>query len=55
MLPACTPASGPLAELDLLRVEHAGPITHVRLDRPAKRNALNGEVRSASRARVIRL
>ncbi|WP_246294686.1 crotonase/enoyl-CoA hydratase family protein [Piscinibacter koreensis] len=25
----------------MLRIEHAGPITHVRLNRPAKRNAIN--------------
>jgi enoyl-CoA hydratase/carnithine racemase len=36
-----TPASGALADLDLLRIEHAEAITHVRLNRPAKRNALN--------------
>ena len=36
-----TPATGPLAALDLLHIEHAGSITHVRLNRPAKRNALN--------------
>jgi len=36
-----TLASGPLAELDLLRVEQAEAVLHVRLNRPAKRNALN--------------
>jgi enoyl-CoA hydratase/carnithine racemase len=36
-----TPASGPLAALDLLRIERADPVLHVRLNRPAKRNALN--------------
>jgi len=35
------PAAGELARLDLLRIEHSGPVTHVRLNRPAKRNALN--------------
>jgi len=35
------PASGPLADLDLLRVEQADAVLHVRLNRPAKRNALN--------------
>lgn len=34
-------AAGLLAELDLLRIEHRGAVTHLRLDRPAKRNALN--------------
>ena len=30
-----------LAALDLLKIEHSGPVTRVRLNRPAKRNALN--------------
>jgi enoyl-CoA hydratase/carnithine racemase len=41
MLPTFTPASGLLAELDLLRIELADAIAHVRLNRPAKRNAVN--------------
>ena len=36
-----TPAVGALAALDLLRIEHGDAVTHVRLNRPAKRNALN--------------
>jgi enoyl-CoA hydratase/carnithine racemase len=36
-----SPASGILASLDLLRIEHDEAVTHVRLNRPAKRNALN--------------
>jgi len=36
-----TPAGGLLATLDLLRVELAGAVAHVRLNRPAKRNAVN--------------
>ncbi len=39
--PAFAPATGLLAELPLLRVETAGPLLHVRLQRPEKRNALN--------------
>jgi enoyl-CoA hydratase/carnithine racemase len=35
------PAEGLLAQLDLLRIEHAGAIAHVRLNRPAKRNAIS--------------
>jgi enoyl-CoA hydratase/carnithine racemase len=35
------PASGLLAQLDLLHIEHAGAVTHLRLNRPAKRNAIN--------------
>ena len=40
-MPSFTPASGLLATLDLLQVSHAGAVTHVRLNRPAKRNALS--------------
>ena len=36
-----TPATGLLAELPLLRVEVSDALLHVRLLRPAKRNALN--------------
>ena len=36
-----SPAAGVLAELDLLRIEQADAVLHVRLNRPAKRNALN--------------
>jgi enoyl-CoA hydratase/carnithine racemase len=35
------PATGALAALDLLRITHSGNVTHVRLNRPAKRNAMN--------------
>src|SRR5690242_19285014 len=35
------PAAGALARLDLLSIGHAEAVTHVRLNRPAKRNALN--------------
>src|SRR5919112_3510665 len=30
-----------LAALDLLRIESSGPVLHVRLNRPAKRNAVS--------------
>ena len=36
-----TPANGALGALDLLHIEHSDAVTHVRLNRPAKRNALN--------------
>jgi (methylthio)acryloyl-CoA hydratase len=36
-----TPATGLLAELDQLRIEVGGPVVHVRLMRPSKRNALS--------------
>ncbi len=36
-----TPLAGLLATMDLLRVEVAGAVAHVRLNRPAKRNAVN--------------
>jgi (methylthio)acryloyl-CoA hydratase len=35
------PADGLLGSLDLLRIEIAGAVAHVRLNRPAKRNAIN--------------
>jgi enoyl-CoA hydratase/carnithine racemase len=35
------PATGLLADLNLLRIETAGAVAHVRLNRPAKRNAVN--------------
>ena len=38
------PASGLLAQLDLLRIESAGPIVHLRLMRPAKRNAISDKL-----------
>lgn len=36
-----TPATGLLAALDLLAIRHAGAITHLQLNRPAKRNAIS--------------
>jgi len=33
--------SGPLASLPLLRLEQAGPVLHLRLNRPAKRNSIS--------------
>ncbi len=38
------PASGPLSGLDLLVLEQAGPVLHVRLNRPAKRNSISDEL-----------
>jgi (methylthio)acryloyl-CoA hydratase len=35
------PATGLLATLDLLAIQQAGPVLHVRLARPAKRNAIS--------------
>jgi (methylthio)acryloyl-CoA hydratase len=35
------PAGGALAQLTLLRIEVAGAVAHVRLNRPDKRNAIN--------------
>jgi enoyl-CoA hydratase/carnithine racemase len=36
--------AGPLGTLPLLRLEQAGPVLHIRLNRPAKRNAINDEL-----------
>ena len=38
---AFVPAAGALGALDLLRIETAGAVLHLRLNRPAKRNAVN--------------
>lgn len=35
---------GPLAALSLLRLEQAGPVLHVRLNRPGKRNAVSNKL-----------
>ncbi len=40
--PELRPAEGLLGQLTLLRIETDGPIVHLRLNRPDKRNALNG-------------
>jgi enoyl-CoA hydratase/carnithine racemase len=37
-------ATGPLAALHLLRLERAGAVLHVRLNRPAKRNSVSDEL-----------
>jgi (methylthio)acryloyl-CoA hydratase len=39
--PPFEPASGLLAALDLLRIRIAGPLLHIELARPEKRNAIN--------------
>jgi enoyl-CoA hydratase/carnithine racemase len=36
--------AGPLVQLPLLRLEEAGPVLHVRLNRPAKRNSISDEL-----------
>jgi enoyl-CoA hydratase/carnithine racemase len=36
--------TGMLSSLDLLRLEKAGPVLHVRLNRPAKRNSISDEL-----------
>ncbi len=36
-----TPATGLLSQLDLLDIGHRGAVLHLRLNRPAKRNAIN--------------
>lgn len=44
VLEPLAPASGPLSGLDLLRLERAGPVFHLRLNRPAKRNSISDEL-----------
>jgi len=41
MKPSFQAAAGLLAQLSMLRVEVAGPVVHLRLNRPDKRNAIN--------------
>jgi enoyl-CoA hydratase/carnithine racemase len=41
MTPTFTPATGLLASLHLLEISLSGAVAHVRLNRPAKRNAIN--------------
>lgn len=41
MSPYFVPVTGLLANLDLLRIEVGDAVAHVRLNRPAKRNAIN--------------
>lgn len=44
VLQAFSAPPGPLAQLPLLRLEAAGPVLHVRLNRPAKRNSISDEM-----------
>lgn len=44
MTPEFIPATGLLGQFSMLRVETAGPIVHLRLSRPTKRNAINDEL-----------
>ena len=39
-----TPASGPLSGLNLVRLEQGGPVFHLRLNRPAKRNSVSDDM-----------
>jgi len=39
-----TPATGLLSQFSMLRIEVAGPVVHMRLNRPDKRNALSTEL-----------
>ena len=41
MIPPFTPVTGLLATLDLLQISQADGVVHVRLNRPAKRNAIS--------------
>jgi len=50
-----SPVTGPLAAHDLLRIESAGAVLHVRLARPAKRNAINDALISQLHATFVAL
>jgi enoyl-CoA hydratase/carnithine racemase len=49
------PATGLLAGLTLLRIESAGPVTHLRLMRPAKRNAISDTLIQQIHTAVVNL
>jgi len=49
------PASGLLAELNLLRAETSGSVVHLRLMRPAKRNAVNDTLIQQLHTAVVNL
>jgi enoyl-CoA hydratase/carnithine racemase len=38
------PATGPLSSLPLLKLQRSGPVLHLRLNRPAKRNSVSDEL-----------
>jgi enoyl-CoA hydratase/carnithine racemase len=44
MNPSFQPVPGLLGSLEFLRVTSDGPVVHLRLDRPAKRNAMNAQL-----------
>ena len=50
-----TPAAGLLATLDLLRVEQSGPVIHIRLNRPSKRNAINDTLIAQLHTAIVNL
>ena len=54
-LPTLEAATGLLATLDLLRVQVGGPLVHLRLARPAKRNALNDRLVQQLHTAVLNL
>ncbi|MET0332773.1 MAG: crotonase/enoyl-CoA hydratase family protein [Rhizobacter sp.] len=49
------PAIGLLATLDLLQVSQAGPVLHLRLNRPAKRNAISDTLIQQLHTAVVNL
>ena len=49
------PPAGPAADPALLRIEHSGVITHIRLNRPAKRNAISDTLIAALHTAFVNL
>ncbi len=49
------PANSSQVATDLLRIEHDGPVTHLRLNRPAKRNAISDALIAALHTAFINL
>ena len=50
-----SPASGPLSGLSLLQLSLGGPVLHLRLNRPAKRNSISDELLAQIRTVFVNL
>ncbi len=55
MTESSLPATGLLAQLDLLSIEQRGAVLHLKLNRPAKRNAINDALVAQLRTAFINL
>ncbi len=53
--PEFTPADGLLAQLNELQISFSGPVAHIRLNRPSKRNAINEALMQQLHTALIQL